>query len=112
MERIRAMGGAGSGPEDGVGYRRAIVRLKEMVARFAGCKAAVDNAAVLVERCRFELVTGRLWLPEVTLAGGQSGDAELSRLCHLGLARRYRPVGEEAVRRLEHELGGDRGESV
>jgi DNA polymerase III alpha subunit len=80
------------------------MRAKELEGRFHGCPAALANADRLVERCSFQLLTGRPILPRVELAKGTTTDIELARLCHRGLAKKYNPASHAVIKRLEYEL--------
>ena len=103
LDRIRQLSVAGPGPEDGL-RSDTLVPAWEAELRFRRDKRALINAAQIVERCDFQLLTGRPILPKVKLAGGRTADIELARLCHWGLARHYNPVSREIVKRLEYEL--------
>jgi DNA polymerase III alpha subunit len=103
LGRIRSLSVAGPGPEDGRGFNK-LAPEKEFRLRFGNYSEAVINAEQIAQRCNFQLLNGRYFLPKVKLAGGESGDRQLGRLCHHGLAKRYRPVSKEVVKRLEYEL--------
>lgn len=103
LTRIRQRSVAGSGPEDQGGCD-TLAPVNEVEQRFRSCPRAVANADQLVERCRFQLLHGQPILPKIRREKGGTGDRELARLCHLGLARRYHPVRHEAIQRLEYEL--------
>ncbi len=102
LARIRQLSVTGSGPEDG-GFG-ALVTAKELERRFQHCPAALANADRLVERCGFQLLTGRPILPRVELAKGTTSGIELARLCHRGLAKKYSPASHAVIKRLEYEL--------
>ncbi len=103
LARIRRLSVAGAGPEDRDGFA-TLVSARRMERLLRRCPAALANADRLVERCELELLTGQPILPRVELPRGTTGDRELARLCHRGLARKYNPVSKEVVKRLEHEL--------
>jgi DNA polymerase III alpha subunit len=103
LARIRQLSVSGSGPGDDAGFA-ALVPVPEVRERFRTCPRALTNADQLVERCRFQLLKGKPILPKIKLANGAGSDWELARLCHLGLARRYRPADHETIKRLEYEL--------
>jgi len=103
LARIRRLSVAGAGPEDRDGFA-TLVSARRMERLLRRCPAALANADRLVERCELELLTGQPILPCVELPRGTTGDRELARLCHRGLARKYNPVSKEVVKRLEHEL--------
>ena len=103
LARIRHLSGAGTGPGDGDSFD-TLVPVKEVERKFQSCPRALANADRLVERYRFQLLKGKPILPRITLDNGTTGDRELARLCHLGVARRYSPAGHEVIKRLEYEL--------
>ncbi len=103
LARIRQLSGAGAGPGDRDGFD-TLVPVKEIEQKFRACPRAPANADQLVERCRFQLLKGKPILPRIKLANGNTGDRELARLCHLGLAQRYSPASHEVIQRLEYEL--------
>ncbi|MBN1508115.1 MAG: DNA polymerase III subunit alpha [Sedimentisphaerales bacterium] len=103
LARIRRLSVTGAGPEDGCGFA-TLVTAKELERRFQHCPAALANADRLVERCSFQLLTGKPILPRIELAKGTTGDIELARLCHHGLAKRYNPASHAVIKRLEYEL--------
>lgn len=103
LARIRQLSVIGAGPEDGCGFG-TLVTAKELERRFHHCPAALANADRLVERCSFQLLTGRPILPRVELAKGATSDVELARLCHRGLAKKYNPASHTVIKRLEYEL--------
>jgi DNA polymerase III alpha subunit len=103
LARIRQLSGAGTGP-GGRDEFDTLVSVREVEQKFHACPRALTNADQLVERCRFQLLKGQPILPKIRLANGTTGDRELARLCHLGLAKRYNPVSHEVIKRLEYEL--------
>jgi DNA polymerase III alpha subunit len=103
LARIRQLSGAGAGP-GGRDEFNTLVSVKEVEQKFHACPRALTNADQLVERCRFQLLKGQPILPKIRLANGTTGDRELARLCHLGLAKRYHPASHEVIKRLEYEL--------
>jgi DNA polymerase-3 subunit alpha/error-prone DNA polymerase len=103
LARIRQLSVAGSGPGDSDGFD-TLVPVSDIEQRFQHCPRALANADQLVERCNFRLLSGRSILPKIKLGKGMSGDRELARLCHLGLAKRYSPASHAVIKRLEYEL--------
>ncbi|MCL5281682.1 MAG: DNA polymerase III subunit alpha [Planctomycetes bacterium] len=103
LARIRRLSAAGAGPGDGDGFD-TLIPVKEVAEKFHACPRALANTDQLVERCRFQLLKGKPILPRIKLANGTTGDRELARLCHLGLAKRYHPASHEVIQRLEYEL--------
>lgn len=77
----------------------------EVVARwFADCPEAIEGAARLAAGCRFELPPRTFHFPTYPTENGESAFAVLWRAAFEGLARRYRPLSTEAIRRLQEEL--------
>ncbi|MHC4574010.1 MAG: PHP domain-containing protein, partial [Planctomycetota bacterium] len=107
LGRIRGLSVAGPGPEDSCGFNK-LVPEGEFRDMFRNCPEAVRNTEQIVQRCNLRLLNGRYFLPKIKLAKGASSDRELARLCHHGLAKRYRPVSKEVVKRLEYELAAIR----
>lgn len=102
LARIRQLSVTGAGPDDG-GFE-TLVTAKELERRFQRCPAALANADRLVERCSFQLLTGKPILPRIEPAKGTTSDIELARLCHRGFAKKYNPAGHAVIKRLEYEL--------
>ena len=124
LGRIRKLSTTGEGPQDDCGFN-SIVPVTELQRRFAECPVVLEHANDIAERCQFQLLDGMYHLPSVHMPGASGaekpavtatgevnrGVAEMSeserhlaRLCHVGLARRYKPVSAEVIKRLEHEL--------
>lgn len=103
LTRIRQLGMVGLGPVDDGGFR-TLCRVKDIEQEFRSCPRAVANADRLVERCGLRLLGGQPILPRIAFTHGTSSDRELSILCHLGLAGKYRPAGHAVIQRLEYEL--------
>lgn len=103
LTQIRQHRVAGAGPEDN-GEPATPPPIGEVELRFHRCPRPLANATQLVERCRFQPLADKPILPRIEPGNGLTGDRELAQLCHRGLARRYRPAGYEAIKRLEYEL--------
>ncbi len=103
LARIRRLSVAGSGPLDCCGFNKLIpeTQFKRM---FRNCPQAVRNAEQIAQRCNFQLLNRRYFLPKLKLTKGRTADAELARLCHIGLAKKYNLVDKDIVKRLEREL--------
>jgi DNA polymerase III alpha subunit len=104
LAKIRRLGVAGPGPQDTCGFNKLIPE-KQFRRNLANCPEAISNAEQMVQRCSLKLVNGRYFLPRLRLGKGKDADDELSRFCHIGLAKKYRPVSKDVVKRLEYELG-------
>lgn len=103
LAKIRQLSVAGSGPQDNCGYNKLVAE-KELRREFQKYPEAIGSSEQIAQRCDFQLLTGKYHLPKTKLAKGKNADGELGRLCHFGLARKYRTVSKEAVKRLEQEL--------
>ncbi len=103
LSKIRQLSVAGSGPQDNCGFNK-LISGEELRQEFRNCPEAISHAEQIAQRCNFQLLNGRYYLPAVKLGKGKNGDSELARLCHFGLARRYKPVSKEVIKRLEDEL--------
>lgn len=100
---IRRLSVTGPGPQDNIGFVRLAPK-EQFVNNFGPNSRAIVNNIQIAQRCGFELLDGRLYLPRANLPRGKNAHAELSRLAHLGLAKRYPKVSKETVKRLEYEL--------
>lgn len=102
LSRIRSLSVNGAGPPD-----RRSQKLPSCPTFQASFRQSPDALAAneeIMHRCTLDLLDAGLFLPKVQLPGGTSPDRELSRLCHLGLPKRYRILTRDIVKRLEHEL--------
>ncbi|MFP4974337.1 DNA polymerase III subunit alpha [Paenibacillus sp. CN-4] len=86
---------------------------EEMARLFPHVPEALENTAVIAEKCNLELEFGRHILPEYRpIPEGSDAGAYLRQLCEEGLEERYRGTPlwdtperrEEAQRRLDYEL--------
>jgi DNA polymerase III alpha subunit len=103
LGKIRRLSVAGPGPRDVCGFNKLIPE-KQIRQTFRKPSEAITNAEQIVQRCNFQLLKEKYYLPKIKLAQGRKADIELAKLCHRGLARKYNPVSNEVVRRLEYEL--------
>ena len=103
LAEIRRLSVAGPGPQDDRGFSKLIPE-KQFRQKFRDCPEAIVNAEQIAQRCNFRLLNGRYFLPEAKLEKGRHPDGELARLSHIGLAKIYKPVSREVVKRLEYEL--------
>ncbi len=78
--------------------------VERLAPAFADCPQALENAARLAAGCRFAFEWRRFRFPRYPTEGGESAFAVLWRHAFEGLARRYRPLPTEAIRRLQEEL--------
>jgi DNA-directed DNA polymerase III PolC len=100
---VRRLSVARAGPKDKSGFNKLIPE-EQFKRRFRSCPDAIANAEQIVQRCSLRLLNGKYSLPRVGLDKGKTADRELARLCHLGLAKKYKPATRETVKRLEYEL--------
>ena len=107
LDRIRRLSVAGPGPEDDCGFNRLIPE-EQFRRKFRNGPEAIGNAEQIVQRCNFQLLERKYFLPKVKSTNGQGADRQLARLCHIELAKRYKPVSAEVVKRLEYELAAIR----
>ena len=79
---------------------------QEMRALFADYPQAIDNTALIAERCNVEIEFGRLKLPRFEVPGNEDNETYFRRLCYEGLHRYYSDQPDrEITERLEYELG-------
>jgi DNA-directed DNA polymerase III PolC len=103
LAEIRKLRVIGPGPKDNGGFSR-LAPEEQFKRRFSHHPQAISNAEQITQRCNFQLLNGKYYLPELKLGKGEYADRELAKLCHVGLAKKYNPVGKEIVKRLEYEL--------
>ncbi len=78
---------------------------EEMAAEFADLPEALRNTERIAGLCHLELEFGRLHLPEVEIAPGQTPDEYLAEQCRRGLEQRYgSSPAPEIQERLKYEL--------
>jgi len=107
LAKIRQLSIAGPGPQDNCGFNK-LTPQEQLKGKFRNCRDAIVNAEQIVQRCDFQLLNGKCYLPELKLGKDKSADRELAKLCHIGLAKRFSPVSKEVIKRLEHELAAIR----
>jgi DNA polymerase III alpha subunit len=103
LDRIRQLSVAGPGPQDSCGFSKLVLE-GQLRRIFRNDPEVIYNTEQIAERCKFKLLNGKYYLPKAKLAKGEISDSELARLCHLGLARKYKPISKEVIKRLEYEL--------
>ena len=77
---------------------------KQMEELFPYAKEALLNTSKIADRCQVEFVFNELKLPSFDVPGGQNSTDYLKQICYDGLKRRYDPVTDELLERLEYEL--------
>lgn len=79
---------------------------EEMRALFPNFTDAIERTEEIAKRCQVEFDFGTRHLPSYPLPQGESdATAYFVRLCREGLAKKYRPDRQDAVDRLEYEIG-------
>lgn len=79
---------------------------EEMRRLFANVPHAVDNTAIIAERCNVTFEFGKLLLPEFTAEGVSDNTSYFTELCRKGLKKRYgENLPAEYAERLNYELG-------
>jgi len=104
LAKIRQLSTVGSGPADNVGFN-LLITAKDFYRRFENAPEAIANNRLIAQRCFFELIDGKLFLPKVQTLNGKSSFHQLSKLAHCGLARRYDTATFNLIKKLEYELG-------
>ena len=77
---------------------------EEMRELFGHIPDALENTAIIAERCNVSFEFGKTKLPYFHIDGVDDNVAFLSDMCRKGLAERYGTPTKEAVDRLEYEL--------
>ena len=72
---------------------------------FVDTPEALENTIKIAERCRLELVLGKFIFPNFPIPAGQTADILLKRLTTEGLKKRNLTGDQDALERLEYELG-------
>ncbi len=85
---------------------------EEMRELFRGVPSAVDNTAVIADKCDFKMEFGVLKLPRFDLSSeqkkrfGEDNVTFFTNMCRYGLKKRYgNEPSDEVKERLEYELG-------
>ncbi|MDE5995409.1 MAG: DNA polymerase III subunit alpha, partial [Eubacterium sp.] len=77
---------------------------EEMRALFADVPEAVDNTAVIAEKCNFDFEFGNTKLPFYETPNGMNHFDYFKQCCYDGLYKRYGNPPKEYIDRLEYEL--------
>ena len=79
----------------------------EMRSLFSDIPEAVDNTALIAERCNVEIEFGKLRLPRFDIPDGtQDHEEYFRRICYDGLYKHYgSDPDEKIISRLEYEIG-------
>ncbi len=77
---------------------------REMALLFGELRDAMENTALIAERCSVELEFGKLHLPDYRVPEKQDPDLYLRELCRAGIRSRYPEITDAINQRLEFEL--------
>jgi len=77
---------------------------REMIELFAHTPEAVENTALIAERCNLEMEFGKYHIPEFKTESGERPEEMLKRLCFEGARNRYGELTGPIRDRLEYEL--------
>lgn len=87
-----------------VGGQYYIKSEDEMRKIFHFIPQAIDNTALIAQRCNVEIEFGKLKLPKFKIETDENPYEYLTRLCYQGCERLYKNVDEDIKNRLEYEL--------
>lgn len=65
---------------------------------------AISNAEKIADRCNVDLEFGKHKFPVYSLSAGETSFSYLWKIAFRGLENRYKPITEQAVKRLQNEL--------
>lgn len=77
---------------------------REMAQLFGELRDAIENTALIAERCNVELEFGKLHLPDYQVPDNNDADSYLKKLCNAGISSRYSEINGAIKQRLEFEL--------
>ncbi len=83
-------------------YLKSEEQMKEL---FKYAPEAIENSALIAEKCNFDFKFGERHLPEYAVPDGMEPFEYLHHLCEEGLKSRYINPTEEHLERMEYELG-------
>jgi DNA polymerase-3 subunit alpha len=75
-----------------------------MQGLFKAFPTAISNTQKIVRQCQFSFELGHLIFPSIELPKGESSFSYLWKLCFEGATKRYQPLTQEVLKRLEYEL--------
>ena len=78
---------------------------EEMRALFPNNPEAIDNTALIAQRCNVEFVFHEYHLPSFPVPEGLTSEEYFRKLCMAGFAERYPHQPQEYLDRLEYEIG-------
>ncbi len=82
-------------------YLKSEEQMKEL---FKYAPEAIENTALIAEKCNFDFTFGERHLPQYAVPGGKDPFEYLTLLCNEGLNTRYQNPTEEHRERLNYEL--------
>ncbi|HTK03595.1 MAG TPA: DNA polymerase III subunit alpha [Alphaproteobacteria bacterium] len=77
---------------------------EEMEKLFPDLPDAIENTVKIAEKCNLEITLGKWFFPKFPLPENVTADEQLRKLAHEKLAEKLPNGGDEALKRLEHEL--------
>ncbi len=77
---------------------------EEMAELFKDIPEAIENTAVIADKCNLKLEFGRLHLPQIDISENKTPLEYLERLCQKGLEKYYPKASAEIVERLNYEM--------
>ncbi len=78
---------------------------QEMRDLFPNYPEAIENTAVIAEKCNLDFVFNEYHLPSFPVPQGYTNEEYFRKLCMDGFAERYPDRPEEYLERLEYEIG-------
>jgi DNA polymerase-3 subunit alpha len=78
---------------------------QEMGELFQAYPEALENTVKIAEQCELEIPTGKLFFPNFPIPEGDDESSYLRKLAYEGLHKKMPNPTQEAVDRLEYELG-------
>ncbi|MFZ5899470.1 MAG: DNA polymerase III subunit alpha [Bacillota bacterium] len=78
---------------------------EQMAAIFGEIPSSLTNTALIAERCRVNLGSETLHLPEYKVPEGYNVNTYLRELCYRGARERYGEITDEIAARIDFELG-------
>ena len=92
-------------PEDSVPDAEYYLKTPDEFAKtWRGLPEAIWNADKIAQSCRVDPHIGEYKFPEFPLTRGESSFSFLWKLSFEGLSRRYQPITDQAIKRLQYEL--------
>ncbi len=77
---------------------------EEMKTLFSYAEEAIENTGRIAKRCNVEIVFGEQKVPKYDVPQGYDAESYLEHLCIEGIQKRYNPVTDELMDRLNYEL--------